>query len=96
LHPDWCESSNASPLPPQSSTPFTSAIQKANAENTITILNETRPIVDWLTWHREVSPEQQRFLNEMTSKINSMRQQAIRQGVGVTDNGWFLVGLSST
>jgi hypothetical protein len=77
------------------STPFTSAIQKANAENTITILNETRLIVDWLTWRREVAPEQQRYLNEMTSKINSMRQQAIRQGVGVSDNGWFFVGLSS-
>jgi hypothetical protein len=78
------------------STPFTSAIQKANTENTITILNETRLIVDWLTWRREVAPEQQRYLNEMTSKINSMRQQAIRQGVGVSDNGWFFVGLSST
>jgi hypothetical protein len=52
--------------------------------------------VDWLTWRREVAPEQQRYLNEMTSKINSMRQQAIRQGVGVSDNGWFFVGLSST
>ena len=73
-----------------------SAIQKANAENTITILKETKSIVDWLTWRREVAPEQQSFLKEMTSKINAMRQQAIRQGVGVTDNGWFLVGLSST
>jgi hypothetical protein len=62
-----------------------SAIQKANAENTITIFNETRPIVDWLTWRREVAPEQQNFLKDMTSKINSMRQQAIRQGVNVTD-----------
>jgi hypothetical protein len=51
--------------------------------------------VDWLTWRREVAPEQQRYLNEMTSKINSMRQQAIRQGVGVTDNGWFFAGLWS-
>ncbi len=62
-----------------------SAIQKANAENTITIFNETRSIVDWLTWRREVAPEQQNFLKDMTSKINSMRQQAIRQGVNVTD-----------
>jgi hypothetical protein len=55
------------------STPFTSAIQKANTENTIPILNETRPIVDWLTWCREVAPEQQSFLKEMISKINAMR-----------------------
>jgi len=61
------------------------AIQKANAENTIMIGNETRTIVDWLTWRREIAPKQQQFLKEMMNKISTMRQQAIRQGVAVTD-----------
>ncbi len=62
-----------------------SAIQKANSENTITIGNQTRPIVDWLTWRREIAPVRQEFLETMTRKINAMRQQAIKQGVSVTD-----------
>lgn len=62
-----------------------SAIQKANSENSITVENETKSIADWLTWRREVAPKQQQFLREMTNKITSMRQQAIRQGVSVTE-----------
>ncbi len=62
-----------------------SAIQKANAENTITINNDTKTIVDWLTWRREVAPLQQKFMKDMTHKINSMRLLAVRQGVGVTE-----------
>ncbi len=60
-------------------------IQKANAENTITIGDQTRTIVDWLTWRREIAPKEQRFLQDLIRKINDIRQQAIRQGVGVTD-----------
>ncbi len=62
-----------------------SVIQKANAENTISIGNNTRTIVDWLTWRREVAPKEQRFLQALIRKIYDMRQQAIRQGVGVTE-----------
>ena len=61
------------------------AIQKANAENTITVEDQTRTIVDWLTWRREVAPKEQYFLQEMINKINSMRATALRQGVSVTD-----------
>lgn len=61
------------------------AIQKANSENTITVGNETRSIVDWLAWRREIASKQQQFLQEMMNKINGMRQEALRQGVGVTN-----------
>jgi hypothetical protein len=62
-----------------------SVIQKANAENTITIENQTKTIVDWLTWRREIAPKEQEFLRILMDKINSVRQQAMRQGVSVTD-----------
>lgn len=62
-----------------------SLIQKANSENMITIGEQTKSIVDWLTWRREVAPKHQRFLQDQISKINQMRQNAARQGVNVTD-----------
>lgn len=62
-----------------------SVIQKANSENTITIENQTRTIVDWLTWRREIAPKEQRFLQELMRNINEVRHQAMRQGVSVTD-----------
>jgi hypothetical protein len=60
-------------------------IQKTNAENTITIENQTRTIVDWLTWRREIAPKEQEFLRNLIYKIKSVRQQAMKQGVSVTD-----------
>lgn len=62
-----------------------SVIQKANAENTITIENQTKTIVDWLTWRREIAPKEQDFLRNLMQRINSMRQQAMKQGVSVTE-----------
>ena len=62
-----------------------SSIQKANAENTITIGEKTRTILDWLTWRREIAPRQQEFLRARIHKINEVRVQASRLGVGVTD-----------
>jgi hypothetical protein len=60
-------------------------IQRANSEHTITIGNQTRTIVDWLTWRREIAPTEQRFLHDLMSKINEMRQKAIKQGVSITE-----------
>jgi len=62
-----------------------SGVQKANSENTITIGDQTRTIVDWLTWRREIAPKQQKFLQDLITKINEMRQLAAKQGVSVTD-----------
>jgi len=62
-----------------------SIIQKANSENTITIGDQTRTIVDWLTWRREIAPKEQKFLQDLINRINEMRQLAAKQGVSVTD-----------
>lgn len=62
-----------------------SVIQKANSENVITIGNQTRTIVDWLTWRREIAPTQREFLQDLIDKINEMRKLAARQGVSVSE-----------
>lgn len=76
-----------------------SAIQKANSETEITIGNETHTIVDWLTWRREVAPKQQAFFQQLNVKLSSMRQQALKQGVNVSDkdagySGDFVVNIN--
>jgi hypothetical protein len=67
-----------------------SAIQQANSVNVITVGNESRSISDWLTWRREVAQGQQKYLHDVSLKMNQMRQQAIKQGVAVSDKdaGW--------
>jgi hypothetical protein len=62
-----------------------SAIQSANQENTITIGEDSRSITDWLTWRREIAPKMQGFYREISAKLNAMRQDANRKGVGVSD-----------
>jgi hypothetical protein len=62
-----------------------SEIQKANAENSITIEGETKTIGDWLTWRREVAPEIQEFLNKLANKLRDLRHKANQQGVVLTD-----------
>lgn len=61
------------------------AIQKANQENTITIKETTKTIGDWLTWRREISEDERRFLGLLSRKLQELRQDAIRKGVSVTD-----------
>lgn len=55
-------------------------IQSANEKTTITVEGETRSIADWLIWRREVAPGTQRFLNSLSTTINSMRSQAQSRG----------------
>ena len=68
-----------------------SAIQNANAENTITVEGTTRTIADWLTWRREVAPGEQRFTQTLFSQLQQLRQQAQQKGVNVlsSDKGEF-------
>jgi hypothetical protein len=62
------------------------AIQKSNQDNSITIGSETKTIADWLTWRREIADEQRRFYNTISSKLQQMRQEAMRQGLNVSEN----------
>jgi len=66
------------------------AISKANSENTITVEDQTRTIADWLTWRREISAKEQRFIMELLGQINNMRRQATMKGLPVTttDTGY--------
>jgi hypothetical protein len=59
------------------------AIQKANAETTVTIGDETRTVADWLVWRREVAPTEQSFLRDVHQRIIQARQQAHNSKVNV-------------
>lgn len=62
-------------------------IQTANEREEITIAGTTRTIADWLTWRREVAPGSQQFLSRMRQTINSVRDQAKKQGVAMVAAG---------
>lgn len=59
------------------------AIQKANAETSITIEEQTQSLADWLTWRRDVVPFQQQLYNEMRQQILKGRTEAKRIGANV-------------
>lgn len=60
-------------------------IQKSNQETTITVGEQTRTISDWLTWRREVSAGERYFYNNVSNKLQTVRNEAMRRGVTVTD-----------
>jgi hypothetical protein len=62
-----------------------SSIQKANAENTITVGDKTLSISDWLTWRRELAPKYRDFLNSLASRISSTRDDITKKGLKVTE-----------
>lgn len=59
------------------------AIQRANTETQITVGGVTRTIADWLVWRRDVAPLYSAFLQEMNTRIETMRQEATRKGLTV-------------
>ncbi len=59
------------------------AIQRANARTMITIQGETKSIVEWLTWRRDVAPGQKQFLGELRAKIEGVRKLAQQRGVSI-------------
>lgn len=61
------------------------AIASANASETITVEGVTRTIADWLTWRREVSSRKKGILNQLSEKINAIRNDAQRKGLAVTE-----------
>jgi len=60
-----------------------SAIQLANRSNQITAGEKTKSINDWLTWRRDVAPEQKRFLATIQSHVGKIRQNAQTKGLAV-------------
>lgn len=61
------------------------AIQEANANNSITVLGETRPIADWLVWRREIAENHGHFMTQLQAMIQQTRERYRAQGVMVGD-----------
>jgi DNA repair exonuclease SbcCD ATPase subunit len=55
-------------------------IQRANENTTVTINGVSRSIADWLTWRRDVAPGRRTFLTSLQQTLNSVREQAKKQG----------------
>lgn len=62
------------------------SINVANAENSITIKDQSRTISEWLVWKRDVAPTLKAVLNETAARLQSMRQDVSRKGLTVTQN----------
>lgn len=58
-------------------------ITRASDETAITINGESRSILDWLTWRRDVAPGLQQHLQAQRRQINEARVQASRNGSNV-------------
>jgi hypothetical protein len=62
-------------------------VAAANADTELTVGGKTRTIADWLVWRREVAPVRQKLLNEMRGRLQGMRDDARRKGLGVIEQG---------
>lgn len=62
------------------------AINIANAENSITIGKQTRTISEWLVWKRDVAPTMKVILNETAARLQVLRQDVTRKGLNVTQS----------
>lgn len=60
------------------------AINEANAANTVTIGDKTRTIGEWLVWKRDVAPILRNILNETSTRLQAVRNDAQRHGFAVT------------
>ena len=59
------------------------AIQKANTDTQINLSGVSKSIADWLVWRREVSPGHQKFLGDLRARINQVRQETHKKGLGM-------------
>lgn len=59
------------------------AIQKANDSTSVTILDQTRTISEWLTFRREVAQGQQQFLASIRAGVNQVRKEAQQKGLSI-------------
>lgn len=58
------------------------AIASANATTDLSVNGDSRTIADWLTWRREVAPQQQQFVGTLRSHVENLRRQAQQKSVG--------------
>lgn len=62
------------------------AIQQKNLEISLEIEGLENTIAFWLNWRRDIYPGLKTFLNGMSLKLASIRQQATRQGGVLKEN----------
>jgi hypothetical protein len=62
-------------------------IQAVNESTTVTINGISRSIADWLVWRRDVAPGHQQFLGKLRASLNSVREQARKQGAALITTG---------
>lgn len=58
-------------------------INRANDATSITILDESKSISEWIIWRRDISKHSQNFLTVLRNGVNTIRQNAQRQGVAI-------------
>lgn len=58
-------------------------IQMANDATPVTINGTTRYISEWLTWRRDIAPNQRTWLAAVRTALNNMRDKAKRDGHAV-------------
>lgn len=63
------------------------AIDAANEASKITVADQTRSIAEWLIWRREVAPAEQKFLGEIRSGIERVRQDVTKKGGAMVSVG---------
>lgn len=59
------------------------AIQRSNNATSLTVEGVDRTVADWLTWRKEVAPNQQAFLKSLAGSVQQMRKEAAQKGMGV-------------
>ncbi len=62
-----------------------SSIQKVNNTTNLAVAGTTKTVQEWLNWRKEISGQKKMFLSEMAKLLNQIRQNALRQGMSVTD-----------
>lgn len=68
------------------------AIQKVNLSTTLAVNGATKTVSEWLNWRREISVPRKNFLNQMATGLTQVRQNAIRQGMQVTEKESYAPG----
>ena len=63
-----------------------SAIQTINSLTVLSVGNQTRTVIEWLNWRRDVAPKAKGFLTLMANQLNTVRQYAARSGVSLTES----------
>lgn len=62
-------------------------IADANSSTNLTIGSETKTISEWLVWRRDIVPVIKDLQNNMTSRINAIRNEGRQKGINVVAEG---------